>query len=91
MMIKTWQRHLLTYEFAGQSRPKLGTYQKELPPNVGESCRGRLQIDEIGNGDGGNCERDTFGAEVVGEDLAVKDYAGYIDAAAVEKQEDVAV
>jgi hypothetical protein len=50
-----------------------------------------LQIHEISEGDSGDSKRNTLGAEVVGEDLAVEDHAGDVDAAAVEEEEDVAI
>lgn len=50
-----------------------------------------MQINQVNEGDSGNRECNTLSAEVVGEDLAIKDHAGNIDAAAVDKKEDVAV
>jgi hypothetical protein len=48
-----------------------------------------LQIDQVCECDGGDCEGDAFGAYVVGEDLGVEDDAGNVNAAAIEEQEDV--
>jgi hypothetical protein len=76
----------------GWGKPSdLQPYQEELPSNVRKGRRRRLQIHEIGEGDSGDSECDALGAEVVGKDLAVKDHTGDVDAAAVEKEEDVAI
>ena len=69
----------------------LSSYQEVLPSNIRKGRRCRLQIHEIGEGDGGDSECDALGAEVVGKDLAVEDHTGDVDAAAVEEEEDVAI
>jgi len=89
MMMKTCGLSLVSIRVGKPS--DLWSYQEELPSNI---CKGRrccLQIHEIGEGDSGDSECDAFGAEVVGKDLAVEDYTGDVDAAAVEEEEDVAI
>jgi hypothetical protein len=66
-------------------------YKEELPPNIRKGSRRCLQVHKIGEGDGGNRKCDALGAEMVRENLAIKDHAGHVDAAAIEKEEDVAI
>jgi hypothetical protein len=89
MMMKTYVC-ASAYEHA-ENPCQTWSYQEELPPNICKR-RGRcLQIDEVGQGDGGNRKGDALGAEMVGEDLAVEHNAGNIYAAAIKKKKDVAV
>lgn len=71
--------------------PQAWSHQEELPPNICKRSGCRLQVNEIGQGDGGNRKCDALCAEMVREDLAVKDDAGNIYTAAIEKEKDVAV
>ena len=64
------------------------SYQ-EKPPNICKGCSSHLQIDEIAEDNGGNCECDAFDPEVVGEGLGAEDHAGSADASAIESLKEV--
>jgi len=62
-------------------------YQVKFPSDILESGCCRLEVDQIGQGDGGHGQAEALGAEVVGEELAVEDYAGDIDAKGIAAYE----
>ena len=88
MMMKTCGVSLISIRVGKPS--DLSSYQEVLPSNIRKGRRCRLQIHEIGKGDGGDSECNALGADVVGKDLTVEDHAGDVDATAVEEEEDVA-
>lgn len=64
-------------------------YQEKPPPNIRKGYSSHLQIDEIGEGNGGHYECNALGSQVVGEDLGIEDYAGPVDAGPVDSLEEV--
>jgi hypothetical protein len=61
----------------------------EAPSNIRKRGGGSLQIHKIGQCDGGHAKTHTLGADVVGEEFRVEDYASDVDAHTIDGEEEV--